>query len=209
MDFGLAAKQRPVLILAYPQPDDARALVVVAPLTSQLRGLRGEMDIGKPRWLPKHSAVNVQGIASIDQHALIRKLGKLSDEQLSAVKNAIRELLGFMAQETAGDGIQVFAIHPGSVRTPMNDYVHDSPEVTERAPQIQQWFRTLYSERRDTPIERSVDLVLRLAAGDADALSGRYLSVEDDLDALVKQFAAEPSEHRMLRLLGIAAISAE
>ena len=94
VDFGLAAKQRPVLILAYPQPDDARALVVVVPLTSQLRGLRGEVDIGKPRWLPKHSAVNVQGIASIDQHALIRKLGKLSEEQLSAVKNAIRELLG-------------------------------------------------------------------------------------------------------------------
>jgi mRNA-degrading endonuclease toxin of MazEF toxin-antitoxin module len=37
--------------------------------------------------------VNVQGIASIDQHALIRKLGRLADEQLSDVKNAIRELL--------------------------------------------------------------------------------------------------------------------
>ena len=124
-------------------------------------------------------------------------------------KTALIRLTEIMAQETAGDGIQVFAIHPGSVRTPMNDYVHDSPEVTERAPQIQQWFRTLYAERRDTPIERSVELVLRLAAGDADALSGRYLSVEDDLDALVKQLAAEPSEQRMLRLLGIAAISAE
>jgi mRNA-degrading endonuclease toxin of MazEF toxin-antitoxin module len=64
---------------------------VVVPLTSQLRGLRGEVDIGKPRWLPKHS---VQGFASIDQHALIRKLGKLSDAQHSAVKDAIRELLG-------------------------------------------------------------------------------------------------------------------
>jgi hypothetical protein len=80
----------------------------------------------------------------------------------------------------------------------------------ERAPRVQQWFQTLYAERRDTPIERSVELVLRLAAGDADALSGRYLSVEDDLDALVKQFAAEPSaEQRTLRLVGIAAFSAE
>ena len=93
VDFGLAAKQRPVLILAYPQPEDARALVVVAPLTSQLRGLRGEVDLGKPRWLPKHSAVNVQGFASIDQHALIRKLGKLTDGQLRAVKDSIRDLL--------------------------------------------------------------------------------------------------------------------
>ena len=94
VDFGLAAKQRPVLILAYPQPEDARALVVVVPLTSQLRGLRGEVDLGKPRWLPKQSAVNVQGFASIDQHSLIRKLGKLTDGQLAAVKDAIRDLLG-------------------------------------------------------------------------------------------------------------------
>jgi mRNA-degrading endonuclease toxin of MazEF toxin-antitoxin module len=75
VDFGMVAKQRPVLVLAYPQPDDARALVVVAPLTSEIRGFRGEVDIGKPRWLPKHSAVNVQGLASIDHHGLIRKLG--------------------------------------------------------------------------------------------------------------------------------------
>jgi mRNA interferase MazF len=93
VDFGLAAKQRPVLVLAYPGPEDARAFVVVAPLTSQVRGLRGEVDIGKPRWLPKHSAVSIQGLASIDRRALIRKLGKLSNEQLSAVKHALRDLL--------------------------------------------------------------------------------------------------------------------
>lgn len=93
MDFGHVAKQRPVLVLAFPQPRDALALVVVVPLTSQLRGLRGEVDIGKPRWLPKHSAVNVQGFASIDQHALLRKLGNLPEAQLQAVKAAVRDLL--------------------------------------------------------------------------------------------------------------------
>ena len=93
VDFGLVAKQRPVLVLAVPQPDDARALVVVVPLTSQLRGLRGEVDIGKPRWLPKHSAVNVQGFASIDQGDLLRRLGRLDDVQIDAVKDAVRDLL--------------------------------------------------------------------------------------------------------------------
>ena len=90
----MVAKQRPVLILAYPQPDDARALVVVAPLTSEIRGYRGEVDIGKPRWLPKPSAVNVQGLASIDHHALLRKLGTLPLAQLDQVKAALRDLLG-------------------------------------------------------------------------------------------------------------------
>jgi mRNA-degrading endonuclease toxin of MazEF toxin-antitoxin module len=94
VDFGTTAKQRPVVILAFPQPQDARALVVVAPLTSQIRGLRGEVDLGKPRWLPKPSAVNIQGLASIDQHSLLRKLGKLTPSQLEAVKAAVRDLLG-------------------------------------------------------------------------------------------------------------------
>jgi mRNA interferase MazF len=90
----MVAKQRPVLVLAYPLPDDARALVVVAPLTSQVRGFRGEVDIGRPRWLPKPSAVNVQGLASVDHHDLMRKLGALSNEQMNDVKNALRDLLG-------------------------------------------------------------------------------------------------------------------
>ena len=86
-DFSTAAKQRPVLVLAFPQPSDARALVVVVPLTSQLRGLRGEVDIGKLKWLPKHSAVNVHGFASMDQNTLQRKLGRLNDPQLESVKD--------------------------------------------------------------------------------------------------------------------------
>lgn len=89
----MVAKQRPVLILAYPLPDDARALVVVAPLTSEIRGFRGEVDIGKPHWLPKHSAVNVQGLASIDHHALMKKVGPLSGPSLESVKTALRDLL--------------------------------------------------------------------------------------------------------------------
>ena len=93
VDFGTTAKQRPVVVLAYPQPQDARALVIVAPLTSQIRGLRGEVDIGKPKWLSKHSAVNVQGLASIDQISLERKLGRLLPSQFESVKEAIRDLL--------------------------------------------------------------------------------------------------------------------
>jgi len=91
--LGIAEKSRPVLVLAYPQPADARALVVVAPLTSQIRGLRGEVPLGKPRWLPKVSAVNVQGLASFDPGKLARRLGIVSNEQFGAVKAALRDLL--------------------------------------------------------------------------------------------------------------------
>ena len=92
-DLGMSAKNRPVLVLAYPEYDDARALVIVAPLTSQIRGMRGEVEIEKPRWLPKRSAVNIQGLASFDRHALTRKLGRLDDPPMEQIKNALREIL--------------------------------------------------------------------------------------------------------------------
>lgn len=92
-DLGMVGKSRPVLVLASPRPDDARALVVVAPLTSQIRGLRGEVPLGKLRWLPKLSAVNVQGLASFDPGKLARRLGTLSAEHDGAVKAALRDLL--------------------------------------------------------------------------------------------------------------------
>lgn len=92
-DLGMVEKSRPVLVLAYPNRNDARALVVVAPLTSQLRGQRGEVDLGKLRWLPKPSAVNVQGLASFDRNKLARKLGALSNEHYEQVKSALRDLL--------------------------------------------------------------------------------------------------------------------
>ena len=92
-DLGIVDKSRPVLVLASPQPADARALVVVAPLTSQIRNLRGEVFLGKPRWLPKVSAVNVQGLASFDPGKLARRLGVLTNEQYQAVKAMLRDLL--------------------------------------------------------------------------------------------------------------------
>jgi len=54
----------------------------------------GEVDLGKPKWLRKPSAVNIQGLASIDHHSLVRKLGKLTTPQLDAVKAAIRDWVG-------------------------------------------------------------------------------------------------------------------
>jgi len=92
-DLGLAAKNRPVLVLAVPEENDARSLTVVAPLTSQIRNLRGEVELGTIPWLPKLSAVNVQGLASFHPSYLTRKMGRLDDDRLALVKNALRDIL--------------------------------------------------------------------------------------------------------------------
>jgi mRNA-degrading endonuclease toxin of MazEF toxin-antitoxin module len=92
-ELGMVEKSRPLLVLAFPSNEDARALVVVAPLTSPIRGMRGEVDLGKPRWLPKPSAVNVQGLASFDRRKLTRRMGELNATQMTEVKSALRDLL--------------------------------------------------------------------------------------------------------------------
>ena len=47
------------------------------------------------------------------------------------------------------------------------------------------WFGRIFEEKLDVPIERPAELVLDLATGRADALSGRFLTIFDDLGALL------------------------
>jgi NAD(P)-dependent dehydrogenase (short-subunit alcohol dehydrogenase family) len=112
-------------------------------------------------------------------------------------KAALIRLSEAIALETSGYGIATFAIHPGTVRTPMNAYVHDADEVGRSAPELQQWFRQLYADGKDTPIERSVELVLTLASGRADALSGCFLNVRNDIDALIADAEAIQRDERL------------
>lgn len=92
-DLGMAAKSRPVLVLSVPGEEHARSLIIVVPLTSQIRHGLGEVSLGKPRWLPKVSAVNVQGIASFDRHILSRRVGAVTASQMEEVKSELRKLL--------------------------------------------------------------------------------------------------------------------
>jgi hypothetical protein len=55
--------------------------------------MRGEVQIGKPKWLPKPSAVNVQGFASFDPGKLTRRPGILPAGLMDQVKNALPDLL--------------------------------------------------------------------------------------------------------------------
>lgn len=111
-------------------------------------------------------------------------------------KAALIRLTENTALEVREQGINVFAIDPGTVRTPMNAYVHDSPEVARTAPLVQQWFHELYAAKGDTPIEKAVDVVLQIASGKADALTGCFFGVKDDIDVLAEQAESIHQESR-------------
>jgi NAD(P)-dependent dehydrogenase (short-subunit alcohol dehydrogenase family) len=112
-------------------------------------------------------------------------------------KAALIRLSETIALETSAYGIATFAIHPGTVRTPMNAYLHDAEAVGRSAPELQQWFRQLYADGKDTPIERPVELILTLASGRADVLSGCFLDTHNDIDALIADAEAIQRDERL------------
>jgi NAD(P)-dependent dehydrogenase (short-subunit alcohol dehydrogenase family) len=116
-------------------------------------------------------------------------------------KTALIRLTETAALETQAHGLAVFVINPGTVFTPLVDYVMRSPEG-RRAPDVQAYIKDLYAKDTFDRIEDAAALVLLLASGRADALSGCFLSVRDDLPALLRDATAiQRDNRRKLRLV--------
>ena len=92
VDLGYAAKVRPCLVLSIPALDEDRALATLVAHTTSARGSRFEVDV-KVRFL-RAGVFDAQNLVTIPHAKLIRKLGALSPEQLSAVENMVRFWLG-------------------------------------------------------------------------------------------------------------------
>jgi hypothetical protein len=61
------------------------------------------------------------------------------------------------------------------------------------------WFKRIFDEGLDVSAERPARLVLELASGRADALSGRFVSIWDDLHSLL-QNAGEIEKRQLYSL---------
>jgi NAD(P)-dependent dehydrogenase (short-subunit alcohol dehydrogenase family) len=104
-------------------------------------------------------------------------------------KAALVKLTENLAVETKKLGVAVFAVHPGIVTIGLTEAAETAADPASPVGRAMGWIRQQVAAGRAVPPERSAHLVLRLAAGHADALSGRYLTVDDDLDALAARAA--------------------
>lgn len=92
------------------------------------------------------------------------------------------------AAETRGLGVCIFAIDPGFVFTGIAAETLNSPDAQRWLPGMVARLR----ERRDAP-DRDADLArcaqrcVDLASGRYDALSGRYMELGDDLEAMLRE----------------------
>ncbi|MFH1496929.1 MAG: type II toxin-antitoxin system PemK/MazF family toxin [Verrucomicrobiota bacterium] len=93
VDFGMAAKVRPCVVLSRHDPAAARAVCIVAPFTTSSRESPYEIPVPKPRWLTRAGVVNLQGLVSMGLHDLGRHLGKLPTGDVAKIKDGLRFVL--------------------------------------------------------------------------------------------------------------------
>jgi NAD(P)-dependent dehydrogenase (short-subunit alcohol dehydrogenase family) len=108
-----------------------------------------------------------------------------------ASKTALVRFSEQLAMEAQPFGVRVFPVGPGMVRTAMLE------DARVQLPFLQK----MLDDGLETPPEAAADLILRIARGHADALSGRFLSVWQNLDDTLRQVAAgNPGDAWLLRL---------
>jgi len=91
----VGGKTRPVLILTRPEVIDVRQLVTVAEITTTMRGLAAEVPFDHASvGLDRVSAVNCDGLQTVRQSSLTRRIGVVPDAMMGDVCWALGYALG-------------------------------------------------------------------------------------------------------------------
>jgi len=128
--------------------------------------------------------------------------GTVSIPNLSAYVVSKAALIRFsecLAAEGITYGVRVFAIQPGTVRTAMAEEALSSEAGRKWMP----WFKEYIDQGQDVPPEVAARLILFLASGRGDALSGRFLDACTDYSRLAEEAERVQKEDLfVLRLRG-------
>ncbi len=125
-------------------------------------------------------------IINISSHAGVFRWPLMSAYSVS--KAAVVKLTENLARETVRHGISVFSVHPGllplglSARAVANRSAPD-PHVGH----IDAWVRNELAAGRGADPDRAIKLIVDLASGRYDELTGRQLSVHDDVEELLER----------------------
>jgi mRNA interferase MazF len=90
----LPAGRHPVVVITRDTAIPLLANVVVALVTSTIRGLPTEVPLGTEHGLARESVVNCDNLFTIPKRALGRRRGELGDSDLDALRDALTIALG-------------------------------------------------------------------------------------------------------------------
>jgi mRNA interferase MazF len=92
--FASPDKIRPVLVLSRQDVIPLLHTVMVAPITSTIRGAPGEVAVGVREGLKHESAVNLDHVQTVERSRLIGYLGHLAPEKMRQVCRALSIAVG-------------------------------------------------------------------------------------------------------------------
>ncbi len=109
-------------------------------------------------------------------------------------KNTQIRLVEFLGHEgyNAG-GVSAFAVHPGDELTGISDLTMNDPDAQSWVPWFVDHLHTKIGEDSAAGFTACADLIVKLASGRYDRLSGQYLTPTDDLDAKPDSVFEAPS----------------
>jgi mRNA interferase MazF len=87
--FRKPDKRRPVLVLSRPEAIEVLRTVMVAPVTSTIRGIPSEVVVGTAEGFKHESAVNLDHVQTVEQARLSRYVGQLGPAKMRAVCRAL------------------------------------------------------------------------------------------------------------------------
>lgn len=92
IDFGVTQKVRPAVIVSVPYGDQDRALIGVVPHTTAVRGSQFEVVV--PVRFLESGAFLVQGVQAVPPRYFMRRLGRLSRDEMERVESVLTQWLG-------------------------------------------------------------------------------------------------------------------
>lgn len=95
-DLPAPAGRRPVVLLSRNEAYLVRDLVTVAPVTSRIRGIPTEVELGPADGLPKRCAINLDTVTTIPKAALSQRVAVLAPEKLVMAEKALKFALGLL-----------------------------------------------------------------------------------------------------------------
>lgn len=87
--FKQPGKLRPVLVLTRQEVIELLHTVMVAPITSTIRGAPSEVVVGIEEGLKHDSAVNLDHVQTVGKSRLRRRIAEVSPEKMKAVCRAL------------------------------------------------------------------------------------------------------------------------
>ena len=87
-------KRRPVVLISRDEAYTVRALVIVAPVSTTVRGFAVEVRVGAGEGLPRAGVVNCDWLVTVPKDDLVDRAGILSRVKLEQLDNALRFALG-------------------------------------------------------------------------------------------------------------------